>query len=643
MPNLTEQQIKKLNQVFDFEEELKIPLRGNGYPGYTRGNQRAPRAFVLSPNVQHIDEVKSFDELGLQIGSAEFWRQVQLGNVFVYLAGQKEPSQLQINIKKGATPTLGLSKPLTNKDMPPRAETKKPNFWHRMWAWAVPSYKERVESWDHRDFTEKNITDGLRAQQFERTSDTLKQEVQDAEDRKRQKELQAEQETYFEAHRKQQDELGEEYADQDVCMDNMDRIYGIRPSAKESFINDDKWSTKEEFDKLTRYDKELKMSAVKKTGQEFDDDDFATMAYWTCQSDKYLDASIPHRQNYDPKRRSTLEQAGLSKEEVDIIMRREGMMASTTDIFNSASGLRGGDGTQSIVPAIQPARKDTKEAFEAYQKGDKTLLAKLMAEAVQSVSRTTKNIESSEGQKFKYQPACELEMCGRLGKILEKDPQLAEIAKKKYGMKDEDLQAAKGMAEYKKLTDARREAKTKLAAAEAKGQKLSPEEKQRLVKDIVKADVMEVAFVNYTKNRKNDPRVDEGSAKIMGILAVPQKDPKTLKVMPLPPGTIDMSVGQNIMTRHLPALYNKPGKIIMELNADDPKLDQAANEIIRQDKLNDPNLSPGQLYDKAQLYSPQALMAGAKIMESKEEQKEIDAPQADKELEGPQQEQQPVV
>ena len=67
------------------------------------------------------------------------------------------------------------------------------------------------------------------------------------------------------------------------------------------------------------------------------------------------------------------------------------------------------------------------------------------------------------------------------------------------------------------------------------------------------------------------------------------------------------------------------------------------DEVIRQDKLNDPNLTPGQLYDKAQLYSPQALNAAANIMAPKEEQKAIDPPQAAKNIEGPEQEQEQQV
>ena len=639
MPNLTEQQIRKLNDVFDFEDELGIPLDRYGYPRSTKNNAKAPRAFVLSPNSYHIDEVNSFADQGLEIGSEEFWRQVQLGNVFVYPAGQKEPSQLQINIKKDATPTLSLSKPLQEKDMPPRAEVKRPNFWHRMWAWAVPSYKERVESWDNRYFTETNIREGLRAQQFDRNSAAMEAEIKDAADRKLKKEQEAEKEAYFEAHRRQQDEMEKEYEDRDLCLDNMDRIYGIRPSAKDKFLQDDKWATKEEFDQLKNYNNELKMHDVKKTGERFDDDDFATLAYWNCHSDKYLDASIPHRHNYDPKRRSSLEQAGLSKEEVDIIMRREGMMTSTTDIFNDSGALRGKDGTMSIKPAIQPAREDTKDAFLAYQGGDKTPLARMMAEAVRSVSRTTKIIENSEGQKFKYQPACELEMCGRLGQLLEKDPDLERIAREKYGMKDEDLKAAKGMAEYKRLTDARRDAKKRLTSAEAQGKKLSPEEKQRCVKDIVKADIMEMALVNYTSTRKHDKRVDEAFQKIASCLEVPRKNPETGAPLPLEPGKLDFTVGQNILSLHLPALYDKPGKLIMDLEANNADLEKAADEVIRQDKLNDPNLTPGQLYDKAQLYSPQALNAAANIMAPKKEQKAIDPPQAAKKKDGPEQEQ----
>ena len=49
------------------------------------------------------------------------------------------------------------------------------------------------------------------------------------------------------------------------------------------------------------------------------------------------------------------------------------------------------------------------------------------------------------GVKLKTQQKGELEMCGRLGQLLEKDPELVKIAKEKFGMKDEDLKLAQAM------------------------------------------------------------------------------------------------------------------------------------------------------------------------------------------------------
>ena len=68
----------------------------------------------------------------------------------------------------------------------------------------------------------------------------------------------------------------------------------------------------------------------------------------------------------------------------------------------------------------------------------------------------------------------------------------------------------------------------------------------------------------------------------------------------------------------LPGIYNERSRIVGTIKADSPALDAAAEAIIKTDKLSDPQLSPGQLYDKVKdgEYSMEALSAATEAMHS---------------------------
>ncbi len=55
-------------------------------------------------------KVRTFLEAGIKPGSPEFWEQVQLGKVFAYLAGKKDPVQIQVD---NGSSILRCSQPLT--------------------------------------------------------------------------------------------------------------------------------------------------------------------------------------------------------------------------------------------------------------------------------------------------------------------------------------------------------------------------------------------------------------------------------------------------------------------------------------------------------------------------------------------------
>lgn len=635
MPNLTEKQIKNLNQVFNFQEDLDIPLNEDGSPTYT-GN--VPRAFIVSAEKNHVDTLDSISNKNVEIGSAEFWRQVQLGNVFVYPAGQKKPSQLQINITDTQhTPSLSLSKPLDA--IPDRAEVKKPNFWHRMWAWAVPSYKERVQSWDNQMYSQVKST----VDQFTKDRDDSgrmekeKRELQDKLAEQAKKEYEA-------SHSAQMDKQEAKYETVDTCMENTENIFGIKPTSKPRYFSvEQPYCTPEIFQKLKDYSGELKMNELKSKGQSFTDDDFTVMSYFTAQKQEHLKKGVEGRTGYRANLKTALMHGGVDEKTAEYIFNQQGMMVSSTD-FTNQNYLRGNDGTQSIEPTIQPARKETKEAFLEYKAGKKEKLAGLVANAVKEAAREY-TTWSMEGEKeFSDGRRGQMELMGRLGQFIEKDPQLAKLATEKYGMKPEDFKLVQGLGEYKKLNDARRKAEEKLAQAEKSGKVLSGEEKKQCLKDIVKADQIEQMMFKDMQEKKDSPKLEQIRNELFEKVMEQPKSKGRIdengvfvkNEQEIAPNKLPMTEVLIYTNTVLPGIYNERSQMVGTIKADSPALDAAAEAIIKTDKLDDPQLSPGQLYDKVKdgAYSMEALSAAASAMNKANSAPEKQGPAAEQNVLG---------
>ena len=75
-------------------------------------------------------------------------------------------------------------------------------------------------------------------------------------------------------------------------MDNMYRVYGVKPSARANMIGESQYATKENFDKLKDYSKELDMYSIKNGKHMFTDEDFATIAYYTAYKDEHMKRTL---------------------------------------------------------------------------------------------------------------------------------------------------------------------------------------------------------------------------------------------------------------------------------------------------------------------------------------------------------------
>lgn len=77
-----------------------------------------PRVFIMLPDKDGIDTMKSLEDLGIQFGSAEFWDHAQRGNAFAIPAGSVNPIQIGAIISDGRKPEVRLSAPVDMFEIP---------------------------------------------------------------------------------------------------------------------------------------------------------------------------------------------------------------------------------------------------------------------------------------------------------------------------------------------------------------------------------------------------------------------------------------------------------------------------------------------------------------------------------------------
>ena len=608
--NLTPAEIEELNKSFDPLNDLGIQIK-EGRPVNTERN--VPRIFITAPDRNLQDGAKTLSELNIEYGSPEFWRHVQLGNVFVYPAGQHKPSQLQLSAKGKDAPTLSLSEPIADNKIPER-KIKKPNIFHRALQFLIPSFKERVKSYDNQANSNTGIYLSVRDHMNKRTEFDTRKEKDDIEKIKHNIAEKENARKNFEENKHIKEDYNNQYEPQEHRFDMLDRVYGLKFVPTEKMKT--QWASPENMSKLTDYSKELKMEEVKNYGKKrFDEDDFATISYYTCLKTENLERNMKRIAEYDPQLEPGLKNAGLSAEDAHEIAANHGNNNASTDIFDR-DPERGSTGDLIIENTLQPARKQTKEAFLAYKEENKKPLAELVANAVKQAARSHAGMSINEPPKFRTMNSCILKQAGRLSELLEKDPDLEKIAAKDYNMTKEDLELVKGLGQYKKLDDARKTAKEKLSDAAIHGTQLDEELKQKYVKDIVKADYVENTMVKDITDRKHSKKTEELSAMIMGNL-----DMKPRKGEPTAPGKINASKGQEIILNKLPAMFDERSTFVRGLSADSPVVNAAADKIIATDNLYEKNMSPGKLYEKVMsgVYSTNAQNEAAKEVVAQEE------------------------
>ena len=230
-------------------------------------------------------------------------------------------------------------------------------------------------------------------------------------------------------------------------------------------------------------------------------------------------------------------------------------------------------------------RKDAVEAFQAYEKGDKSKLADIIA---QGVNMAAEDIKVEEGNMNPQQHAV-IEASAKLVELMEKDPELKELARQK-GMKDECLKTAEGMKQLSKLNQDALDAEYEISKAKLEGRELSAEEKAKYAKAMVMSRLAVARLA--VDNGKECPEADEKLAYLAmnakpvngGDLKKWEKDPAS---RPAPPkGKIWMDTMQALAGSIMKVYKPIPESLIQISSQKGLKsLEKVAEEIVRQEGL----------------------------------------------------------
>ena len=265
--HFTESNIAALNKnAGDFLEEIGIDVgSGQDWTIPMTPNSYIPRMFIVGRDRNNHDRIQTFQSLGIKPGSPEFWRQVQLGNVFVYPAGKKDPVQLQADVYEDGTTQFHYSKPITQQTMP-KSPVKQASVFKRFMNFISGRrlYKAEVEAWKNREADEDSLMKSLSDMAEEREKRVVpkngkKSPEQEAADIKLQevaaKKKQAEKEEQLEKAK-----VRLEHHDYHTGI--MTSIYRPDPELRKEYPlfkkNQKDWGlyTQEHFDSLKKYSKE---------------------------------------------------------------------------------------------------------------------------------------------------------------------------------------------------------------------------------------------------------------------------------------------------------------------------------------------------------------------------------------------------
>lgn len=574
-PHLTEAQTPNIYELKNLlDQDLGIPIGQDNQIPFSEGSY-VPRLYVLTLNEQQHETTMSPDRAGAPLGSPEFWRQVQLGNVYAFPLGKTRPVQLQAVPDNNGNVTLQYSKPVTPENMP--APPAKPlGFWKRA-AWLLTGgrafNKQRLE-YKNRLASAESLRAKLSAFHDARQTPARKEEADKAEQEAAQR-------------RQALEGLRNPYAPGMKLMTEIFQPEPIYNKAHDKQANKSKYGlyTREMFDTLKRYGKDqIDLSQIKLGGKPVSPEEFscvAAMALWAPKNLRTMDGHM----DYDPHAADALREAGVPETEIPYVELSNRPSFVTTDLFIIPP--RDSEGMY-FEKTTNAGRQDAVEAFRAYAKGDPTKLAGILAYGVNVAAKDMATIDNHE---LSSQMRGSLAISDKAMELLERDPALKQAALQ-AGMKPEHYETLGAARELMKLDKQAAQAKAALTEADRSGGELSAQQKQALATAIVKSKIANTMIA--ADNRKDFPAYDTVNLTLMSkIKGAQTNDVENWKAnpgtRPSPgKGQIWSDTFINVAQGLKGALRPTPDNLRKLPNpAFQKHLDQLAEQIVVQQKLTE--------------------------------------------------------
>ena len=480
-PHLTEAEIAHLNNTNRRKllDALGIDIGENWSKDIptTRG---VPRMFIMQARDDGSEMPLTFKTAKIVPGSPEFYRQIQLGNVFAFPAGKTEPVQVQIRSEKSGKYVFSFSKPVTQENVP-SAPVKKPSLWMRF-AGLFGGYRKERAAWKNRFNNEAELINKFSYMKEQRAG-VVANEAEEAgrllEDYDNgvalEKALKAK--THFE---RSMDLMTSIYHPQPV----MKREKGILRTDKESGLY-----TEEQFKSLKVYPKtgkggiDLDSIQVGNSGMTVTPEEFAAVTMYALWLPEPSKAAMNITGRYDPYAEECVREfpdpldptkKAFKPEDVETLVYGAVRSWPTGDLFidpprDNEGGL--------FKTCTNQGRELAVKAFQDYANHDNTKLAKLIADGLNMAAQDFRIIDSQ----IVEQNFAVMATSGKLLGLMEKDPVLKD-AVMKQGLNPENLKVIEGAQTYLKLEQGARDAEYELMKAKQERRPLTQEEKLKYTK-----------------------------------------------------------------------------------------------------------------------------------------------------------------
>lgn len=498
---IQQKQIEFLNGYLDILENLGIELSADKKAPVKNG---VPSLFILQKDENGMEKQVDLGKAGIEIGSRDFWYQAQLGNLFAYPSGSRDPVQIHGDFHS-YRPELSISGPIKPENIPVQKTAddlnhvyRRPNWFTRMMNSVFPDWRKKdCEIYRQQEALKKTFADTA----AKRTDDRMKEELSKTEEAEIRAQAGMEKKALEATVNNISEKISNKTKGKQVYQDHI----APTPVFHEEYMKENKGSgyyDRETFSGLKVIDKKLEDYAV--GGKPISQEEYAGLVAACSLDPKNALLGYPTSPEYDATAIETFVNLGYDKAKAEEIVTNSFTTMITTD--HMKGDLRNAQGVV-LGLTVNPARMDVFDALDKYKQGDKKPLAQAIARGITVAASDTMSRTQDNGDNI-YNHT---EFAAATADLLDRDPELMKLATEAYGLEEGDIQAVKGLAAISKADSEKRDAQLKLATAALNGAELTAEEKRQCAEKIVTANLMvsKMASENHLQKKSADPQTAE--------------------------------------------------------------------------------------------------------------------------------------